>query len=66
MEKRNKIHKATITLTIAAAVFVALCAAFWWINTHYPLLGMAIVTASCWAAIYKMFYSEQPHNTDEQ
>ncbi len=55
--------KATITLTIAAAVFVALCAAFWWVNTHYPFLGMAIVVASCLAACIK-FNSEQPHKTN--
>lgn len=56
--------KQILEVTIAVAIFAAFCAGFWWLNTNYPMLGMAAVIATAWVFIYKMFYSEQSHNSE--
>lgn len=56
--------QAILEITIAVAIFTAVCVGFWWLNTNYPMLGMAAVIATAWVFIYKVFYSEQSQKSE--
>lgn len=51
--------QAILKITIAVAIFTAVCVGFWWLKTNNPMLGMAAVIATAWVFIYKVVYSEQ-------